>query len=138
MLESVRQARSGPRKRRILARRFRRMPRHMVHKCGGRYEPRTGGAPLTGTGAGPDDNARNGRQDLKLRISFVIVLALAALALAGCGAVGGDSGPSGGGDAGSSGASGPGNTRGEVAKLGTPSLGRADAPVVLTEYSDYQ
>jgi hypothetical protein len=68
----------------------------------------------------------------------VIVLALAALALAGCGAVGGDSGPSGGGDAGSSGASGPGNTRGEVAKLGTPSLGRADAPVVLTEYSDYQ
>ena len=65
----------------------------------------------------------------------MIVLALAALALAGCGAVGGDSGPSGGGDAGSS---GPGNTGGEVAKLGTPSLGRADAPVVLTEYSDYQ
>jgi hypothetical protein len=64
----------------------------------------------------------------------VLVLALAALALAGCG----DSGPSGGGDAGSSGASGPGNTGGEVAKLGTPSLGRADAPVVLTEYSDYQ
>ncbi len=60
----------------------------------------------------------------------MLVLALAALALAGCGAGGGDSGPSG--------ASGPGNTGGEVAKLGTPSLGRADAPVVLTEYSDYQ
>ncbi len=115
------------------------MPRLMVYNCRGRYESSTGGAPLTGAGAGPDDNARNGLQDRRLRVVFTLVLALvAALVLAGCGGAGsGDSEPS-GEDAGPSGSSGPGGAGGETAELGTPSLGREDAPVVMTEYSDYQ
>ncbi len=61
---------------------------------------------------------------------------MAALALAGCGGGGQSSaGSDGGGDAGSSGA---GKAGGETVELETPSLGREDAPVVLTEYSDYQ
>ena len=65
-------------------------------------------------------------QEMGLRAVFTLVVALlAALVLAGCGGAGGD--PSSAGGAG-----------GETAELGTPSLGREDAPVVLTEYSDYQ
>ena len=63
-----------------------------------------------------------------------------ALLLAGCGAAG-DGGPSSSGE-GKGGADASGdagaNAGGETAGLGTPSLGREDAPVVLTEYSDYQ
>jgi hypothetical protein len=82
-------------------------------------------------------------QEMGLRAVFTLVVALlAALVLAGCGGAGGDpssaggdggerADPAGGGEAG-------GEAGGETAKLGTPSLGKEDAPVVLTEYSDYQ
>ena len=111
----------------------------MVYNCRGRYESSTGGASLTGAGAAPDHDARDGTQDLRPRVVFTLVLALvAALVLASCGAgdaVSSSGGGNGGTDAGSSGS---GDAGGETAALGTPSLGREDAPVVLTEYSDYQ
>ena len=77
-------------------------------------------------------------QEPGLRAVFTLVVALvAALVLAGCGAGGGS--PSAGNDgAEKADPSGGGEAGGETAKLGTPSLGREDAPVVLTEYSDYQ
>ncbi len=116
------------------------MPRRMVYNCRDRYEHATGGATLTGKGAGPDDNAGYGRQDRGLPVVLVLVLALAAaLVLAGCGGGSGDAGSSGEEDGGrDAGPSGSENAGAETAKLGTPSLGRDDAPVVLTEYSDYQ
>ena len=72
----------------------------------------------------------------------MVLLAFATLfLLAGCGPGGDTGGGSGGGQA----EGGPGaskerseNPGGEPAELGTPALGSADAPVVLTEYSDYQ
>ena len=73
-----------------------------------------------------------------LRAVFTLVVALAtALVLSGCGAAGGGS------SAGEDGSekpdsSGGGEAGGESAKLGVPSLGREDAPVVMTEFSDYQ
>jgi len=74
-------------------------------------------------------------QDRAPRAVFTLVVALlGTLVIAGCGGAGG--GPSsGGGDGGERTDSAVG---GETAELGTPSLGREDAPVVLTEYSDYQ
>ncbi len=105
----------------------------MVYNCWGRYEASTGGAPLTGALVGPDHHAKNGMRHPTLRAVFTLAVALAAaLVLAGCAAGGGASsaGADGGGKADPSG--------GETAELGTPSLGREDAPVVLTEYSDYQ
>lgn len=111
----------------------------MVYNCRGRYESSTGGAPLTGAGARPDDKARNRTQDRRLRVVFTLVVALVTtLILAGCGAAGGSS-PSGEGNGGEDArSSGTGDAGGETANLGTPSLGREDAPVVMTEYSDYQ
>ena len=111
----------------------------MVYNCWGRYEPTTGGAPLTGALAGPDHEAKNRTRHPTLRAVFTLAVALAAaLVLAGCGAGGG--GPSSAGADGGEKAdpSGGGRAGGETAELGTPSLGREDAPVVLTEYSDYQ
>jgi hypothetical protein len=73
-----------------------------------------------------------------LRAVFALVVALAtALVLAGCGTAGGGSsaGEGGGEEADSSGG---GEAGGESARLGVPSLGREDAPVVMTEFSDYQ
>ena len=111
----------------------------MVYNCRDRYEPGTGGAPLNPTGAGPDDNARDGRRDRKLPVIFTLVLALAAaLVLAGCGAGGGNPQPSEGGNEGEDARASGSSEPVETAELGTPSLGREDAPVVLTEYSDYQ
>ena len=75
-------------------------------------------------------------QDRAPRAVFTLVVALlAALVLAGCGGAGEGGSSSAGGDGGEKADSAGG---GETAKLGTPSLGREDAPVVLTEYSDYQ
>lgn len=110
----------------------------MVYNCQDRYEYATGGTPLNRTGAGPEGNAREGRRDRRLPVVFTLVLTFAAaLVLAGCGGSGsGGSQPSGEGE--DAGSSGSGNAGGETAELGTPSLGREDAPVVLTEYSDYQ
>ncbi len=109
----------------------------MVYNCRERYKASTGGAPLTGPGRGPEDHARNRTRRPALRAVSTLVVALAAaLVLAGCGAGGGSSaGDGGGGEAESSGA---GEAGGESAKLGVPSLGREDAPVVMTEFSDYQ
>jgi hypothetical protein len=72
-----------------------------------------------------------------LRAAFTLVVAFAAaLVLAGCGAGGGSSvGGDGGGEADPSAGV---EADGESAELGVPSLGRKDAPVVMTEYSDYQ
>jgi hypothetical protein len=73
-------------------------------------------------------------QDRAPRAVFTLVVALlAALVLAGCGGAGGAH-PAGGDGGERSGLC----RRGETTELGTPSLGREDAPVVLTEYSDYQ
>ena len=77
-------------------------------------------------------------QEMGLRAVFTLVVALlAALVLAGCGA-GGGSTTAGNDGAEKADSSGGGEAGGETAKLGTPSLGKEDAPVVLTEYSDYQ
>ena len=110
----------------------------MVYNCQDGYEHATGGTPLTRTGAEPGGNARDERRDRGLPAAFTLVLALAAaLVLAGCGGSGsGGSQPSGEGE--NAGSSGAENAGGETGELGTPSLGREDAPVVLTEYSDYQ
>ena len=73
-----------------------------------------------------------------LRAVFTLVVALAtALVLSGCGAAGGGS-SAGEDDGGEAESSGGGEAGGESAKLGVPSLGREDAPVVMTEFSDYQ
>jgi hypothetical protein len=102
-----------------------------------RYEARTGGAPLTGAERGPDHDARDRMRHPAFRAAFTLVVAIAAaLVLAGCGAGGG--GSSAGGDSGEADPSGGGESGGESVKLGVPSLGREDAPVVMTEYSDYQ
>ena len=109
----------------------------MVYNCRVRYEASTGGAPLTGAGAGPDHDAKNLMRRPTLRAAFTLVAALAAaLVLAGCGGGGGSSAA--GNGVGEADASGGGKAGGETAELGVPSLGREDAPVVMTEYSDYQ
>jgi len=107
----------------------------MVYNCRGRYESSIGGAPLTGAGAGLDDDARNRMRNGGLRVVFTLVV---ALVLAGCGGAGGGSPSSGGNGGGEADPAGGGQAGGESAELGTPSLGREDAPVVMTEYSDYQ
>ena len=110
----------------------------MVYNCRDGYEYAKGGTPLTCTGTGPGDNARHGRRSRGLLPVLTLVLAFAAaLVLAGCGGPGnGGSQPS--GESENAGASEAENAGGETAQLATPSLGREDAPVVLTEYSDYQ
>ena len=111
----------------------------MVYNCWGRYEASTGGAPLTGALAGSDHDAKNRMRYPTLRAVFTLAVALAAaLVLAGCGAGGGSSSAGADGGGGEDEPSGGGGAGGETAELGTPSLGREDAPVVLTEYSDYQ
>jgi hypothetical protein len=78
-------------------------------------------------------------QEMGLRAVFTLVVALlAALVLAGCGGAGGDPSSAGGDGGERADPAGGGEAGGETAKLGTPSLGKEDAPVVLTEYSDYQ
>ena len=73
-----------------------------------------------------------------LRAVFTLVVALAtALILSGCGAAGGGS-SAGEDDGGEAESSGGGEAGGGSARLGVPSLGREDAPVVMTEFSDYQ
>ena len=73
-----------------------------------------------------------------LRAVFTLVVALAtALVLSGCGAAGGGS-SAGEDDGGEAESSGVGVAGGGSARLGVPSLGREDAPVVMTEFSDYQ
>ena len=65
-------------------------------------------------------------QDRAPRAVFTLVVALlGTLVIAGCGGAGGGPSPAGG-------------DGGESARLGVPSLGREDAPVVMTEFSDYQ
>ena len=61
-------------------------------------------------------------------LPLISALAIAAILLSG-----------GGDEASSTAGQGPDNGDGaEVAGLGTPALGSKNAPVVLTEYSDYQ
>ena len=82
--------------------------------------------------------------------TLLTLLALfAALVLAGCGGAAGEGNPShasgeeerasqDGGPKPEKRAGGPDEGRASKEKLGHPALGAADAPVVLTEYSDYQ
>ncbi len=78
-------------------------------------------------------------QDRRRRAVFTHVIALVAtLVLFGCGGAEGGASSAGGDGGGEAGSSGAGEAGRETAELGTPSLGREDAPVVLTEYSDYQ
>lgn len=90
---------------------------------------------MPGTGR---ENAGLGRYwPLFVGVPLIALLAVAAIVLSGGG--GGtppppasDDRPQSSGDGG-----GEGGTGGR-ADLGTPTLGSADAPVVMTEYSDYQ
>ena len=77
--------------------------------------------------------------------TLLILVALAATVFVGCGGAGSSSQPSGARQvsrtAGPSGQMAQGTGASEQASgghLGLPALGAADAPVVLTEYSDYQ
>ncbi|MGH3145164.1 MAG: hypothetical protein ACRDTR_05120 [Rubrobacter sp.] len=88
-----------------------------------------GGTPLIGK-----DPRTGGREE---GLTFLILLALVALVCVGCGSAGSQQDPgqdrqrppqSGGSDGGQA----------STTKLGHPALGSAGAPVVLTEYSDYQ
>ncbi len=115
----------------------------MVYNCRGRYE--AGGTPLISTGSRPGGRAKELRTILTL-LALVPVM----LVFAGCGSAGsgGSSQASGeeerrasrtaGSSTGSKSAEDSGDGPTSKAKLGHPSLGSADAPVVLTEYSDYQ
>ena len=110
----------------------------MVYNCRDGYEYAKGGTPLTRTGAGPGYDERHGRRSRGLLSVFTLVLAFAAaLVLAGCGGPG-SGGSQSSGEPEHAGSSEAEDAGGETAQLGTPSLGREDAPVVLTEYSDYQ
>ena len=74
--------------------------------------------------------AEVGGRESRASLAVLAFAAFAALALlAGCG---------GGQDGGGPSEGGSGGSEEQAAKLGTPALGSADAPVVLTEYSDYQ
>lgn len=91
---------------------------------------RTSGREKTLISPGPATAGDAGRR----RRASLVVLAFAALALlAGCGT---GSGQEEGGSGSPQG--GSGGSEEKAARLGTPVLGSADAPVVLTEYSDYQ
>ena len=76
----------------------------------------------------------------------LLALAVVALVFSGCGSAGSGGSPQADGGegrrapqpAGSKSAEGSGDGRASKTKLGHPALGSAEAPVVLTEYSDYQ
>jgi protein-disulfide isomerase len=104
-----------------------------------RDDTRLGGTTLIGTGPGVCKTAR-------ATLALLILAALAVTVIVGCGAgSGGSSQPSG-----KQQASGTPGSQGQEAedtgssgrvsggREGHPTLGSADAPVVLTEYSDYQ
>ena len=92
-------------------------------------DPALEGGVLSGTGT---ENSGLGRLwPLFVGVPLIALLAVGAILLSGGG--GEPSQPA--GDAGSR-ASGGGSE--ESPDLGTPALGSADAPVVMTEYSDYQ
>lgn len=95
-----------------------------------------GGGTLIGAGRNVQENAR-------VALTLLILAVLAMTVLAGCGG--------GGGSRQTSGTAAPAEQEPESTgpaesaredtqedKLGHPYLGSADAPVVLTEYSDYQ
>jgi hypothetical protein len=91
-------------------------------------DPAVEGGILSGTGR---ESAGLGRfWPLFVGVPLIALLAVAAILLSG----GGD-GPSQPPQDDRPQASGGGE---EDSKLGTPALGSADAPVVMTEYSDYQ
>ena len=101
-----------------------------------RDDTRLGGTTLICTGPGLYKTARG-------TLALLILTALAVTVIAGCGA--GSSQPS--GEQQSSGTSGSQGQKSEDTgpsgrvsggREGHPTLGSADAPVVLTEYSDYQ
>lgn len=92
---------------------------------GGRY-------PLSGTGGGNEQGAGVGKLwPIFVGLPLIALLAVGAIVL------------SGGGENQQAPADGRQQAResedtGGAASLATPSLGSADAPVVLTEYSDFQ
>ena len=94
-------------------------------RFGGRHK-------LSGTGRGSGEGGGVGRLwPLLVGLPLIAAIAVAAILL------------SGGGDGTSTAApddrkQGSGGGGAEVAELGTPALGSKNAPVVLTEYGDYQ
>lgn len=92
---------------------------------GGRY-------PLSGTGGGNEQGAGVGKLwPIFVGLPLIALLAVGAILL------------SGGGENPQASSDGRQQTRESgdnsgAARLGTPSLGSADAPVVLTEYADFQ
>jgi hypothetical protein len=99
----------------------------MVYNC--RYGTKLGGSELIGTSTDVRKLARGA-------FTLLILAALAATILIGCAAGSGGSSPSSAErQAPKKAAEGP-KPSGE--QLGHPALGSADAPVVITEFSDYQ
>jgi len=93
------------------------------------WDPAAEGGILSGTGR---ENAGLGRfWPLFVGVPLIALLAVAAILLSG-----GGGGPSQPAPDDRPRASGDGGEKDP--KLGTPTLGSADAPVVMTEYSDYQ
>ena len=90
--------------------------------------------PLSVTGGGDERGRGIGRLwPLFVGVPLIALLAVGAIVLSGGG---GEDPPASPGDRPQTQKEPAGE--GRTAKLGTPTLGSADAPVVLTEYSDYQ
>lgn len=92
-----------------------------------------GRCPLSGTGGGNEQGAGVGKLwPIFVGLPLIALLAVGAIVLSG----GGGENPQASSDGRQQTRESGGNSG--AARLGTPSLGAADAPVVLTEYSDFQ
>ncbi|WP_166395294.1 hypothetical protein [Rubrobacter marinus] len=86
---------------------------------------------MNGNGSAPEAYGRKSRPTPRLRLAALAVFVLALAA--SCGGA-----SEGGGQAAEESAGGGAPAREDQGALGREPLGEADAPVVLTEYADYQ